>query len=177
MKVHSNEIPIKRLQGDFLVSVSPIFNDNGQLNGSVHVAHDITERKKLEKELKESEEKFREVFNNANDAMFLHKLEGEKPGKFLEVNDVACQSLGYSRNEMQKMDPTDINTPKSNSQIPIVMNNLLKDDKTTFEAVQITKDGELFPVEINTHIFVIRGEKYILSISRDLREHKKAEDA
>ena len=153
-----------------------LFELNGQ-KVALAVTRDITERKKAEMALKESEEKFREVFNNANDAMFLHKLEGEKPGKFFEVNDVACQSLGYSRNEMQKMDPNDIDTPESIAQIPKVMSNLLKDGKTTFEAVQITKDGKLFPVEINAHIFVIRDEKYILSISRDLRERKKAEDA
>ena len=48
---------------------------------------DITEWKRIEDELIESEEKFREVFNKANDAMFLHKIDGKNPGNFLEVND------------------------------------------------------------------------------------------
>ena len=60
---------------------------------------DVTERKKIEEELKDSEEKFREVFYKANDAIFLHKLEGKHPGNFLEVNDLACESLGYSRED------------------------------------------------------------------------------
>ncbi len=305
MKSHANEFSIKSLQGDFIVSVSPIFDEYGHLKGSVHVAHDITRRKKMEKELKESEkkyrevfnnandmislniikdnglpgnfidvnkigierlgysldeflslspvelvvpekrsempqnalklsekgyvefeiihetkdgrhipvevnnhlfdlngekvalaitrditerkkaeldlkkseEKFREVFNNANDSMFLHKLEDNKPGKFLEVNDMACQSLGYSRKELYKMYPSDIDTPESIDQIPKQIENLFKKGKTTFEAVHVSKDGEFLPVEINAHIFTIRGEKYILSIARDVRERKKTEDA
>ena len=48
-KYHLKEFRSKSLQGDFSVSVFPTFNDNNQLTGSVHVVHDITERKKLEK--------------------------------------------------------------------------------------------------------------------------------
>jgi PAS domain S-box-containing protein len=162
---------------DVSVSLSPIYDVSGKLIGISTITRDITNNKKLESDLKESEEKFREVFNNANDAMFLHKLYGRNPGKFIEVNDVACQILGYSRNELLNMSPRDIDTSETVAQIPLVIENLLNKGKTTFEAVQLSKDGELLPVEINTHLFTIRGEKYILSISRDIRERKKAEDA
>ena len=162
---------------DVSLHISPIFDSNGQVTGISTIAHDITERKIVEEELKKSEEKFREVFNNANDAMFLHKLEGKNPGKFLEVNDEACKSLGYTRHELKNMNPMNIDSPESISQIPMVMENLFKNYKTTFEAVQLTKKGELLPVEINTHLFNIQGEKYILSIARDIRERKKVEDA
>jgi PAS domain S-box-containing protein len=138
---------------------------------------DISDLKNTEKALKKSEETFREVFNNANDAMFLHKLEGKNPGKFLEVNDEACQSLGYTRHELKNMNPMDIDSPESIEKIPQVMDNLMKNYKTSFEAVQLTKKGELLPVEINTHLFNIKSEKYILSIARDIRERKQVEDA
>ncbi len=138
---------------------------------------DISDLKNTEKALKKSEETFREVFNNANDAMFLHKLEGKNPGKFLEVNDEACQSLGYTRHELKNMNPMDIDSPESIEKIPQVMDNLIKNYKTSFEAVQLTKKGELLPVEINTHLFNIKSEKYILSIARDIRERKQVEAA
>lgn len=138
---------------------------------------DITGRKKIEEELIESEEKFRELFNNANDSIFFHKLIDNKPGKFLEVNDLACQRLGYSRNELIKMGPQDIDKPGNIERIPIVMDNLIKERKTSFETEHITKNGELIPVEINAHLFTIRGEEYILSIVRDIRDRKKAEEA
>ena len=162
---------------DVSVSLSPIYDVSGELIGISTITRDITNNKKLESALKESEEKFREVFNNANDAMFLHKVYGKDLGKFIEVNDVACQILGYSRNELLNMSPRDIDTPETVAQIPLVIENLLNKGKTTFEAVQLSKDGELLPVEINTHLFTIRGERYILSISRDIRERKKAEDS
>ena len=138
---------------------------------------DYSDLKNTEKALEKSEETFHEVFNNANDAMFLHKLEGKYPGKFLEVNDEACQSLGYTREELKNMDPMNIDSPETIAQIPQVMENLSKDYKTTFEAVHLTKKGELLPVEINTHLFNIRGEKYILSIARDISQRKKVDDA
>ncbi len=164
-------------QIDVSINISPIFDNYGNLVGVSAITRDITQSKKSELDLKESEEKFREVFNNANDAMFLHKLEDGEPGNFFEVNDVACQTLGYSRNELLNMSPMDIDAPETIAQIPLVMENLLKAGKTTFEAVQVTKDGELLSVEVNAHIFTIRGEEYILSISRDIRERKKAENA
>ncbi len=136
---------------------------------------DVTERKKIEEELKESEEKFREVFYNANDAMFLHKLEDKHPGNFLEVNDLACESLGYTREELTRMGPRDIEHPENISRIPLNMEKLFNEQKTTFETLHLTKDDKSLPVEINAHLFTMRGEKYILSIARDIRELKKAE--
>ena len=138
---------------------------------------DVTERKKIEEELKESEEKFREVFYNANDAMFLHKLEDKYPGNFQEVNDLACESLGYTRKELTRMGPRDIDHPKNISRIPLNMEKLFNEQKTTFETLHLTKDDKSLPVEINTHLFTMRGEKYILSIARDIRERKKREKA
>ena len=138
---------------------------------------DVTERKKIEEELKESEEKFREVFYNANDAMFLHQLEDKYPGNFQEVNDLACESLGYTREELSRMGPRDIDHPKNISRIPLNMEKLFNEQKTTFETLHLTKDDKSLPVEINAHLFTMRGEKYILSIARDIRERKKREKA
>jgi len=155
-----------------------IVNNNNKRDFYVYgTIQDITERKKMEEELIESEEKFRELFNNANDAIFLHRLIGNKPGNFLEVNDLACQRLGYSRNELIKMSPQDIDKPENINRIALVMENLIKKRKTSFETEHITKNGELIPVEINTHLFTIRGKEYILSIVRDIRDRKKAEEA
>jgi len=74
---------------------------------------DITERKCTEEALRESEEKYRAVFQYANDALFLAELPEEgKVGVFLEVNDVASTMLGYTRDELLNMTPYDINAPE-----------------------------------------------------------------
>lgn len=143
----------------------------------VSIYNDISDQKKVELALKESEEKFREVFNNANDAIFLHKIEEGLPGKFLEVNDVACQVLGYSKEELLNMSPKDIDSPETIDRIPLFMKSILKEGKAIFEAVQVAKDGTLLNVEISTHLFKFRGEDYVLSTSRDISNRIKAEKA
>jgi PAS domain S-box-containing protein len=143
----------------------------------VVVFEDITERKNSELALIQSEEKFREVFNNANDAMFLQKVTKKGPGKFIEVNDTASQSLGYSKEELVKMELKDIISSDTVLYLPTVFENVIRDGKATFESEHVTKKGVLLPVEVNTHLFFIRGEKHLLSIARDISERKKAEKA
>ena len=138
---------------------------------------DVTEWKKIEDKLKESEQKFRRIFYDANDAMFLYKLEGKDLSNFLEVNDLACESLGYTREELICMGPRDINHPDNISRLTMNIENFFKEKKTTFETTHLTKDDKSLPVEINSHLFNVRGEKYILSIARDISERKKAEKA
>ncbi|MTK64564.1 MAG: PAS domain S-box protein [Methanobacterium sp.] len=162
---------------DVALYISPMYDSNGNINGSATIAHDIHERKLMERTLKESEEKYREVFNNANDAMFLQKVSKNGPGKFIEVNDTASEGLGYSKEELLNMGLKDIISPDTVSYLPTVFENVIRDGKATFESEHMTKKGELFPVEVNTHQFNIRGEKYILSIARDISERKKAEKA
>jgi PAS domain S-box-containing protein len=73
MHSHSNEFPIECLEGDFVVSVSPIFNDDGQLTGSIHVAREITERKKLEK----SDRFLASIVESSSDAIIGKDLNGK----------------------------------------------------------------------------------------------------
>lgn len=160
---------------DVYVTVKMVKSSDKRNNMVYGTIQDITERKNIENELKESEEKFREVFNNANDAMFLHKVKDRTPGNFIEVNETACQILGYKRAELRGMGPWDIDY--LDSVVENVMENLFKIGKTTFETIHITKNGELRPVEINAHLFTIRDENYILSIARDIRKRKKTEKA
>jgi PAS domain S-box-containing protein len=125
--------------------------------------------------LKASEEKFRNLFNIANDAIFLHELtEDGISGKFLEVNTVSSQILGYTHEELLDMSPKDIEDLDSFDG-PHNMVDLLKDDKITFETVFITKDGRRISVEISTTIFTLNGDVLSLSIARDITERKKME--
>lgn len=137
---------------------------------------DITERKRIEEALKESEEKFREVFNNANDAMFLHEVnENGLPGTFIEVNDIASKRLGYSREELLKMSPMDIDAI-GEEMWPPVMDKLFEIGDITFEGLHLSKDGLKIPVEISSHIFILNNERVVLSIARDITERKIAQE-
>ena len=109
--------------------------------------------------------------------MFLHKLQVKNPGNFLEVNDVACQSLGYTREELMNMGPQDIDNHENIGRIPFNIENLYKEKKKTFNSLHVTKDGRNIPVEINAHLFIMKGEEYVLSIARDISERNRIENA
>jgi len=139
---------------------------------------DITERKQMEEELKESEEKYREVFNNANDMISLNLMkEDGLPGKFIDVNEIGIERLGYSRDEFLNMAPTDMVAPDKRSEMPKNALKLSEKGYLEFEIIQQAKDGKRIPVEVNNHLFELKGKKVALAISRDITERKKAEDA
>lgn len=118
----------------------------------------------------ESEEKFEFLFNNGNDAIFFHEL----GGKFLEVNEVACRNLGYTRDELLNLSVNDLDEPSSNN--PQLIESFLKNGYAVGEVLHRRKDGSLLPVELSTRSIEVNGKKMVLSIVRDIRERKKAEE-
>jgi PAS domain S-box-containing protein len=135
------------------------------------------EQRKVQQELAKSEELFREVFNNANDAVFLHDLTPEGPGKYLLVNDIALRWLGYTRDEILTMTPRDIMPEEIRKKIiPNIMTVLAKDGSATFESMHRRKDGSIYPVEVSTHLFPLGQKTVALSIARDITQRKRSEE-
>jgi len=122
--------------------------------------------------IQESERKFKIIFNNTNDAIFIHDLEGN----FLEVNQTACEKLGYSKREFLKLRPQDIDSPKYSKMVLERIKGLLKSGETFFETEHITKEGEHIPIELSSKIIEYDGSKAILSIARDITERKQKEE-
>lgn len=123
--------------------------------------------------LKESEEKFRGIFDNATDMISL--IAGSEYGKsrYIEVNEAGLNRLGYSREEILSMGPSNIDKePETQKHIE----NLFKTGHTQFETFHIAKDGNKIPVEVIIHCIDYRGMKVGLEISRDISERKKAEE-
>ena len=138
---------------------------------------DITDRKNAEKNLAEREEKYRQIFNNTNDAMYLHKyFEGGNPGNFTEVNDVACNMLGYNRQEFLNMSPSDIDDPNFTDNSPYILQELEKKNQVIFETNHVAKNREFIPVEVSSQMFTMNNESYVLSAVRDITERKQAEE-
>jgi two-component system sensor histidine kinase UhpB len=144
---------------------------------TLSIIKDITERKKSELELIESEKKFRMLFNNANDAVFVTQLRKNKTyGDFIEVNDVACKRFGYTKDEFLKLSPSAIIQPQYIEEFNRSIEKLIEESHIIYQVIHRAKDKKLIPTEVSSHLFPYDGELTVLSIARDITERKEAED-
>jgi len=133
------------------------------------------ERERDKEAIRRSEQRFRQLFNSTNDCLFVHEFgEGEKPGRFIEVNDVMCAKLGYSREEFSRMTPDNIDAQSLASRVDIA-ERLLKDGRVAWESAHRAKDGRIIPVEMSASVFELDGRDVVLNCSRDITERKEAE--
>jgi len=140
------------------------------LDTFAHQLGQYLERRKAEREIRESEQKFRDIFNHINDAIIIHNLQGD----FIEVNDIACDRLGYARDEMLKMKPMDLDTPEYGQYVYDKIQKIEKKGELTFESVHRRKDGYEFPVEVNARFAEYEGKVAIISVVRDISDRKQA---
>ncbi|MGM0497094.1 MAG: PAS domain S-box protein [Bacteroidota bacterium] len=132
---------------------------------------DITDKKQAELALKESEQKFRTLFNSASDAIFILNFDG----KIIEANDIACERLSYSREELFSMKPKNFHAPESRQVFDKRLKEMIERESGTYEAEHISKDGVKIPVEINYKVIEFNEGKAILKIARDITGRKKEE--
>lgn len=145
-----------------------------ELKGENHilsVTHDITERYNLEQKLKLSEEKFRTIFNTITDSIFIHKLDGT----IFEVNDTVFKRYGYTRDQVLKLEPSDIDTHEESKNISDRINKVIQNGTHTFETVHRNSEDKLMPVEVRSSIIHFLGEPAILSVVRDITSRKRAQ--
>jgi|GEM_PF-2406717 len=133
-------------------------------------------RRQIQKELKESEQKFRDIFNNTTDAIHIHEIQEDgSPGRFIMVNSTACKMLGYTKEEMLELTPLDISTSYINPDLGQIRTDQQTLGSARFETEHQRKDGTNIPVEVNTCIITLTGKKMVLGVVRDNTEHKAAE--
>jgi PAS domain S-box-containing protein len=132
--------------------------------GRVWSFRDVTERKRAEDALQESESRYRALFDNASDAIFIHDV----GGRFLEVNRVACERLGYSRDELLRMTPKDIGSPEYALLVAKGTEELGERGCVIYEAAHIRRDGAAIPTELSSRLIEFKGKPVVLSIARDI---------
>jgi PAS domain S-box-containing protein len=134
------------------------------------VLQDITELRRTEYELRASEARFRTFVEYAGDAFFLL----DEQSSVVDVNRRACDSLGYTREELIGMTPADFDVGLDEASIQRVRQRLVAGETLTFETRHRRKDGTVFPVEIRSAPFEQDGRRF-LSLVRDISERKHAE--
>lgn len=135
---------------------------------------EIEERKKTEIALKESEEKFKNIFNHSRDGILIADIETKK---FAMCNNIICKMLGYSEKEIKNLGVQDIH-PEND--LPYILEQFEKQAKEEIEiAMNLPvkrKDGTIFYADIATAPIMLAGKKYNIGNFRDITERKKAEE-
>lgn len=148
------------------VSATPFVYDGATL--SLSMARDITERKQAEQQIK----LLNHALDNVHEGAFLIDFQG----CFLYVNQEACRTLGYSRDELIGMTILDIDPDFSVDRMAKHFAELLEVKALTFETRHRTRNGQIFPVEISTNVFIFGGSSYLLALVRNITERKQAEE-
>jgi diguanylate cyclase (GGDEF)-like protein/PAS domain S-box-containing protein len=160
----------------FLVSVLPVRNEDNEIFAGMVMWQDVTERKRANDALKESEARYRQLFENANDIIYVHDL----AGNYLSMNKVAEQVLGYTSEEALSMNMTEIIAPEHAEVIKRKLDKKIKGDaqQTIYEVDCLKKDGTRATLEVNSSIITKDGAPVaVQGIARDITERKASEAA
>jgi diguanylate cyclase (GGDEF)-like protein/PAS domain S-box-containing protein len=162
-----------RFLGDTVITA--LRDDSGNLRGFVQMTRDITERWRAEQALRENE-RFRALFEYAQEALFLM----EEDGRIVDANRLACESLGYDREELIGALPDKFVKNSTLPLTPETLHRLLEraqaNETIVAEAEYRRKDGSFFPVEAVFSSVIHEGRQLLLLSARDISERKQAEE-
>jgi PAS domain S-box-containing protein len=161
----NSEVRIVHSRGDVT------WDESGRPRRMFGTMQDITELRHAEDELRASEARFRTFVDHATDAFFLH----DERGTILDVNRQACESLGYSREDLIGMTPRDFDVDVDLTFVEQVGEQLAAGEIVAFDTRHRRKDGAVFPVEVRARPFRQGGRRFTVSLVRDITERKRAE--
>lgn len=167
---------VRRRKDGSLVNVSvttaPLIDSEGDPIGMIAFAADISGRKRTEADLRESEERFRSIFEHSNDAIYI--LDPEKD-EFLEINERAAEMLEYSVDELKRLHPSDIHPdemPRLQAFAEVVN---ARGHGWTRDLTCRTKTGDKLPSEISASMIRLEGRSWMIAVVRDMSPRVKAE--
>ena len=137
------------------------------------IARDITERQRVGAALRESEERFRHLVEQAGDAFFVSDLDGI----IIDVNQAACESLGYRREELLGLPTASVDATFDPAEALPRWRSWKAGHAESMRGLHRRKDGTTFPVEARVSTIHTDGRCYILALVRDVTERYQAEAA
>ena len=150
-------------------------SEKGEVTGVLGIFWDITERKKIEKKLKESEEKFKAVFECSNDGILAADT---KTKRFVFANPKICKITGYSAEELLKLNLDDIHPKKD---LSYVISCFMKQAQGKMEIAKdipvLRKDRKVVYCDVNSAPARIGGKDMLLGFFRDITERRNTEEA
>ncbi len=148
---------------------------NGEVQYLLINSVDITEHKRADEALKESEEKFSKAFNASPEVITISKL---KDGTILEVNDTFTQSTGFTREEVIGRSGPDIGIWVDKRDRDVIISKLKKNDNVRNQEYKFrSKSGKLLTSLLSAEIINLGNEPCLLIATNDITERKQAEEA
>ena len=123
----------------------------------------------------EARDRYKQIFDAANDAIFISRLAADgKLSRFVEVNDLACARLGYTREELLRLTPAELTSGDSDRRRAAEV--LIRDGRAIFFTFHRAKDGRNIPVEVSARLLKYKGEAFVMALARDISERLRSEE-
>lgn len=151
----------------------PIKDETGKIKKWVGINLDITERKQAEETLRESEERFRILFEHAADSVVLIEAETQL---LVDCNDHACQNLGYTREEFLRLRVQDLEVAESPEEVERHARTLKQGGEDTFETQHRAKNGDIHDILVKVSFVSLGGKDHLFGIWHDITKRKRMED-
>ncbi len=146
---------------------------NGNLSGVAGIVRDITENKRAEIAIKEREQQFRTVVEQAADAIFVNDMEGN----IILVNELASVNTGYSKEELLSLKLSQIaNEVETEKHDITIWSKLAPGETRVLESIHRRKDGSTFPVEVKLTRTSFNGKAAIIALTHNITERKQTEE-
>ncbi len=169
-------VDISSYKKNWVLRSYPVRDEKGALSGVVEIVTDITERRKAEEAMRQSEQKYRELFENANDIIFILDLDGT----ILSCNDAASRTYGFVPEQMQGLN---LEMLLDKNDLPAVRKLFRRkrgerDVQNPLEFLTYTRTGEAVWLEVNARSVVENGKPVAIhGIARNITERKRMEEA
>ncbi|MCP4748691.1 MAG: PAS domain S-box protein [Desulfobacteraceae bacterium] len=151
-------------------------NKHGDVVGFTGVVTDISERIKAESELKQSELRYRSLFEKAGDAIYLIEAEGSDQGRILDANQAAAQMHGYCIDELKNLNIRDLKNHQTKNEMQQYIQYAKKNDWISQQIRHRKKDGTLFPISLSATEVCFGGKKVVLGIDRDMSHQENIKE-
>jgi PAS domain S-box-containing protein len=158
----------------FLKSVNCLRDENGTIIGGIESFQDLTDKIEIEEELRKSEEKYRELWENSNDIIFLLDTDGY----FIDLNKMALETFGYSKDEIRKISILDLLDERYHDFAIEKIREIVehKQPSDVLEFLGRTREGREIWIEVRARPIVDKGKvTAIQGIARDITERKRLE--